>query len=553
MFFDWLGNREKTVFYLSGRAGAGKTAFIDTCLKQLEELAPGHWEVILCDFPGRRDEITTGLLPLKRLSLNGPPILVVLEGVYNAAGIGEVVETLLAARPRGLKIALASRAVPSGTWLVSPLLRQSMVHHRLGQKAVNISELSIDERFPELVVQRYLRELDEPGLLPYLETASAAWRFDRDLLHYLAGGIKPLAFRRIQRFSFVYQDSQGLYMDPRLKKAMLDCLAPQKVKKLRAGIHSFSLAESSSHHGSPMHWLNTLYTLDGDAVPRHLFQPLPPGTSVRQINRLPDGIKYWPRAIRTQLQAEALLPESSILGVCLDGEVQAAAALCDAAPELAGFQPEADRARLLWCLAYRQGMDWAVSCLVRHLLVENMMKADIITAAPEPGLAELLNALGAVPPADANGYLLLDLNKSFPEWLKSLLRGKPNPEPGTGQIVKATRRTLFQWRQPGDIQNSPLFLMHLDLAGLTSSDASEVYGRFVTILSSVLKRYRKKSPRITRIIDIVYLRRSTTLREISKESGIPERTLYRELQKAFYEIGQCVLSELRGGIKNQPA
>ncbi|NPV90807.1 MAG: hypothetical protein HPY50_08550 [Firmicutes bacterium] len=551
VFLEWLADRGRAVFYLSGPAGSGKTSLLDTFVRRLGEAAVDDREILRLDFSDSAVDIRTGLLTLNGLASDGIPRILILDGVYNAEGVTGSIEALLLAHPGSLKIVVASRTRPSGAWLVSPVLRQSTTHHLIGRDENSLDRFDRDDNSPEQVVRRYLLEVDDPTLLPYLETAAAAWRFDRDLLYYLNGGIRPMAFRKILQLSFVHQDQIGLYLDPVLRQAMLDRLGRDKAEKLRRGIHLFSLGESSNRQRSPIHWLNTLYTLEGEEAPRRLFELPPPGASVQIIDRLPGGMGSWSQYLNNKETAEGQLPGCVFLGSFLDGECQGAAAVSESFVGPPGIHRETGGARFLRTLAVRPGRSWAAAHLVRYLLVDNIMKADIVTAPPRGGLAEMLGEIGGEALNDEGGCFLLGLKKDFPKWLDSILYGQPTWKPKDSEIVEATRKTLQNWRQPGMSRSLPLLEM-LEHAGAPDPGTAVGFDHFESIMSSVLRSYHDENPRMARIIDAVYLRHSTRMRDAAKELGIPERTLYREIQRSLYQIGKNLLRQMgRNSIHDQ--
>lgn len=530
VFFKWLTYKDRRVLYLSGPAGSGKTTWLNMELRQLQDSVLPGWELVHYDFDDCPEDIQAGFNTTTLA--NDTARLLVLDDIYSQAGLGELIEKLLINHPGELKIALASRQKPSGIWLVSPLLRKTTMHHRFFN----------DYRFngsPDVVLQRYLREADTPAIFPYLQTAATAWRFDRDLLSCLHGGIKAMTFQRIQQFSFVYRDQVGFYLDPVLKNAILKAMEPGTKEDIRNHIYCYSQGEGSGPGGGPIHWLNTLYTVEDD-VYAQIFNASPPGAIVQTTNLSP-VVNNWSRVIGQETTLEALPPDSDALGVFLEGELQALAVLCSVVTTAAKGEMPVNETRSLSYLVYQPAQEWAISCLMRYLLVNSLMKWDILTEESGPEMEKILASLGAVPLKDTKRFLIKLHNLSLTDWADQLQRGRIRHFPRSDDIVNSTRKTLEQWGQTGQLRDSPLWQMMECYMGVSIHTTGDVFSRFERAVARELQLHHTRNPRMARIIKIIYLHRSTTLRELSRELGIPERTLYRQIHNSLYEIGRNIL------------
>lgn len=163
---------------------------------------------------------------------------------------------------------------------------------------------------------------------------------------------------------------------------------------------------------------------------------------------------------------------------------------------------------------------------------------------PGPGAApmHILNTLYTTPGEELPPVLCSDAQPGG--------RIKPVPiehEVIPEKIIAATRQTLRRLNNPTQTETPPLFKLWCEIAQPGVTEKEHARRKLANQLTRSLQELKKKDPRTARILEAVYLRRTTTLRQLAKELGIPERTIHRKIRKSIYELGKEVLEKMKGG------
>jgi GTPase SAR1 family protein len=276
---EWLVSAENGILYLYGPAGAGKTTMLSSIINQLPE-KNFQTKTIYYDFANY--PLTKQRKALAAQLKNHNPLskkLIILDGIYDAAAAGEILEEISLAYPGETKILVCSRKAPSGIWMVSPVLCPATTCLEIKDltpeeiatalTALNLYSLELIKKIQRLshgrlmvlkhilenpdnyqevnnftpalaqkIIRVFMRETDHPDMRQYIETAAAARRFNRDLLEQVNGNVPPLAFRSLQELSFVYTGETGMYIDPILSKAILSAMKEHTYNKLLNAINT---------------------------------------------------------------------------------------------------------------------------------------------------------------------------------------------------------------------------------------------------------------------------------------------------------------------------
>ncbi len=602
-----LISTNESILYVHGPAGTGKTTLIDEIIQKLKSLNYRDEDTACFDFSLLPPQKQVSMLAQLAKSLNTIPKLVVLDGLHNPAPLISTLEITLGKLAEKTKVIFAARVPPPAGWSVSPLLgpqtavlavkdlspQQAENYLRAAglkdteqvKKAMQLSgcrpvvladiinnvnyyrrEDALRPALARQITERFLSETSDTALRGHIETAAAAWRFNRDLLAHVNGTITPLAFRHLQSLSFIYTDPEtGLYPDPVLRRAILSGMNPQTRENLRAAIHSFSLQEYPGQSAVPMHVLNALYTLPGNDFPRELFCESPPGAEIKRV----DGEKAVTlnfqnffvtasRIVKKPLPGLVGSPWNSRVDtycVIASGVTAAVAATAEWNENLAketrltewpAFTERRGSARVLLYLAYKRGHDWAVSFLARHFIASGTGRARIIVTDPSPLLMNVLHCTGAIRVKDSPRVYLLDLTERTLPSRKKHVEKNPRHIPKEN-LIDATRKTLRQWHDPTKTGPYPLLDIWRENAGPGEKEKENASREFASHLAASLQKQKEQDPLTARALEVLYLKRSTTLRQLSAELGVPERTMYRKIQNAIYELGREVLEKMKGG------
>jgi hypothetical protein len=180
-----------------------------------------------------------------------------------------------------------------------------------------------------------------------------------------------------------------------------------------------------------------------------------------------------------------------------------------------------------------------------------MLKTRIFFPEPSLSLAKILVRLGSVGIEGQPHYLELNLfAESFPAWLQQLKHRRSEKIKHyhvweSSQVIDATRKTLLKWYDIAEPSACPLFTLWSGSVKISAGEAHGAFMKFQQIFEKALKQQQSKNHHINRALKVAYMWRSATVKKLSNEFNIPERTLFREMQKALYEIGKNVLGQMK--------
>lgn len=566
---DWFYTYKTRICYLSGRAGSGKTILIKYFFHKLLAEDYKKENITYIDLSQEKPVNQRRAFTFEAALIQPATKLLIIDGIYDASGFGDMMERLVVFQSNLERIIVCSRRGISTKWSVSPFLRAETF-------CMNLSDTELENTANNWCTQKafkisgiFMKELDSPGLQVYLEAAAVAWRFNRDLLDEVVEVIKPLDYASLQKLTFVNSDSDGLYLDPLLKKALLVLLKGDRLDYLRCRIYDFALRELKTHHHISVHYLNALYTMKMDYVSEKFFIEMLPGSTICIKDRMKEqNLDGWIAAAKAidQSPGEFMIQlnneEAGVTLVCKDGKPTAISIMYEIKQQklsnylsrsLLYFLKTQDTpfTHLVLFSGYEPENVWALSALARQWTTLHYPKTHILIPNPSPMLVKILEGLAPVRNYDNFSYIPLNLLAgSFSEWLnRSRFLNTSIDEIDKKVLIHAVRKTLPIMGKGADLSNSPLFTLISSTVEM-NGDKPVNQNRFRKVLDRTLRQLRRESPRSARLLEVAYIHRSMKIRKMSAELRIPERTIYREIENGLEKIALTVINELKGGAFN---
>ncbi len=416
----------------------------------------------------------------------------------------------------------------------------------------NLHLLSSSKGIPGPVIHNVYQELIQRiaceitgGRERFLEAAALSWVFDWELLEKVTGPLALDEFTRLIGASFVHRATGGYRLDPVVREVVTRHLVlnPQRMEKLQENLSAINRNRLDFRKPAPTTIMNVLYTGGRSCLRKVLF--MEPSRPFEVLRERPEQEPTEKTLIKV-IQGNSCL--SYLRGLVLYGK---------SAKPGQGFSPKASSLLehlsrpCLWIT------DWSVDdsteptsaqgILLRELIHWACRGYSLVVSEPPPAAGELLKLLGfcrfqtglALSEKDSTVYWLDTPNEGLDHWVDRILNSQNTQtyrQPIRAREIQGlVKEAFYVMNDRPKFRAQPLVTFVRDYF-MKDRNAVAVEAETENGLRWALKQLRTYHSQNMFLLRAVRLGCSLSRKELARSFNLSERTFYRKLDKAFYQL-----------------